>query len=272
MSVKSVLKKIGKVALTAAPYVAAPFTGGASLMATGLANKAVQKWSEHDAKDAIAHGLAPSKFDSVLGKIGTVSSLASSFIPTNALGSIGMLGSAGKAASTAAKTGSVLSKAADAGSKVAKGVSIANKVKKVADVAIPAIGAAAAIKGISGSGGNTGNVGTGIGPSNPNVMNSNVNGPITGQYTPYQPDANSAVNRGRLAGARDQGFRRGYDVTTRIGLPDDEGNYKTQVSRMPRINTDYASMGIQKKRKSAINEDGTMKPLPIGSRKIAAGY
>ena len=269
MSVKSVLKKIGKVALTAAPYVAAPFTGGASLMATGLANKAVQKWSEHDAKDAIAHGLAPSKFDSVLGKIGTVSSLASSFIPTNALGSIGMLGSAGKAASTAAKTGSVLSKAADAGSKVAKGVSIANKVKKVADVAIPAIGAAAAIKGMSGSGGgSSAPATTGIGPSS----NPNVNGPITGQYTPYQPQADSAVNRGRLAGAKDQGFRRGYDVTTRIGLPDDEGNYKTQVSRMPRINTDYASMGIQKKRKSAINEDGTMKPLPIGSRRIAAGY
>jgi hypothetical protein len=113
MSFMDGLKKVGKIALMAAPYVAAPFTGGASLMATGLANKAVQKWSEHDAKDAIAHGLEPSSFDRILNKVGTVSSLASSVIPTNALGAVGLLGKAGGAAAkvsgVAGKTASILS-------------------------------------------------------------------------------------------------------------------------------------------------------------------
>jgi len=96
--------KLGKIALTAAPYVAAPFTGGASLMATGLANKAVQKWSESDAKKAVAKGLAPSKFDANLGKIGGLASMASMFIPG---GQLGMLGKAGDAAS---KAGTVATK------------------------------------------------------------------------------------------------------------------------------------------------------------------
>lgn len=106
--------KIGKVLLTAAPYVAAPFTGGASLAATGLANKAVQKWSEKDAKKAISKGLAPSKFDQVLGKVGGIASLATSVMPTGALGNLGLLGKAGAAA--------------NAGSKIAKAGSITSKV------------------------------------------------------------------------------------------------------------------------------------------------
>lgn len=109
MGFKSVMKKIGKIALTAAPYVAAPFTGGLSLMGTGLANKAVQKWSEHDAKDAIAHGLAPSHFDSILGKVGGIAGLASSFIPSNALGAIGMLGKAGSVGKDVASVASKVS-------------------------------------------------------------------------------------------------------------------------------------------------------------------
>lgn len=96
--------KLGKIALTAAPYVAAPFTGGASLAATGLANKAVQKWSQKDAENAMAKGLAPSKFDSVLGKVGNIASTASMFIPGGQLGAIGKAGSTGaKLAGTAGK-------------------------------------------------------------------------------------------------------------------------------------------------------------------------
>ncbi len=96
--------KLGKIALTAAPYVAAPFTGGASLAATGLANKAVQKWSQKDAEKAAAKGLAPSKFDSVLGKVGNIASTASMFIPGGQLGAIGKAGSTGaKLAGTAGK-------------------------------------------------------------------------------------------------------------------------------------------------------------------------
>lgn len=72
--------KLGKIALTAAPYVAAPFTGGMSLATTGLANAAVQKWNQKDAEKAMARGLAPSKFDQNLGRVGQIGGLASNFI------------------------------------------------------------------------------------------------------------------------------------------------------------------------------------------------
>jgi hypothetical protein len=98
--------KLGKIALTAAPYVAAPFTGGASLAATGLANKAVQKWSASDAAKAEAKGLAPSNFDKILGRVGNVASTASMFIPG---GQLGALGKAGTTASKLAGTANKLS-------------------------------------------------------------------------------------------------------------------------------------------------------------------
>lgn len=78
--------KLGKIALQAAPYVAAPFTGGASLMATGATQKLGQKWAEHDAKKAIEKGIAPSKFDKYLGMASGVTGLASG---TGALGKFG---------------------------------------------------------------------------------------------------------------------------------------------------------------------------------------
>jgi len=69
--------KLGKIALTAAPYVAAPFTGGASLMATGLANKAVGAWNERDARKQAEKGLGPSSFDRYIGMAGDVAGMAS---------------------------------------------------------------------------------------------------------------------------------------------------------------------------------------------------
>src|SRR3954466_12011963 len=68
--------KLGKIALTAAPYVAAPFTGGASLAFTGAANQAVKAWSAHDAQKAAEKGLAPSGFDKYLGMAGDVAGMA----------------------------------------------------------------------------------------------------------------------------------------------------------------------------------------------------
>ena len=50
---------LGKVGLKIAPYVAAPFTGGASLAFVPAANAAVSAWDQHDASNA-AKGLAPS--------------------------------------------------------------------------------------------------------------------------------------------------------------------------------------------------------------------
>lgn len=125
MGLKSVLSKIGKVALTAAPYIAAPFTGGASLLGTGLANKAVGKWSEHSANENAKKGLAPSSFDRILGKVGNIAGTASMFIPG------GQLGALGKGAQVADKV-----------SKVGKVTNILGKVQKGADIAGSVIGAA----------------------------------------------------------------------------------------------------------------------------------
>jgi hypothetical protein len=96
------LKKVGKVALMAAPYVAAPFTGGASLMLAPAANALDKKWMQHDANANIAKGIAPSSFDKYLGMAGDIASIAS---PTGALGALGKVGSVagglGKAATIA---------------------------------------------------------------------------------------------------------------------------------------------------------------------------
>jgi hypothetical protein len=73
-------------------------------MATGAANKAVQKWAEHDAKENIAKGLAPSKFDNVLNKVNAGAAIGSMFIPG------GQLAGLGKAGSTAAKVGDTVAK------------------------------------------------------------------------------------------------------------------------------------------------------------------
>ena len=231
MGFKNVMKKIGKIALTAAPYVAAPFTGGASLMATGLANKAVQKWSEHDAKDAIAHGLEPSSFDRVLGKVGGVAGLASSFIPTNALGAIGMLGKAGKAATTAGKVGQATSTA----SKIGK---VLNTASKVGSIAGPAVGMIAAARGGQSRTG-------GIGPSQQAVSRTAGDVMPRGGYRYNQnpmnqldqssPNLSQSIFQGRQEAIKNQPYRKGYDVTTQIGEPDEEGKYQTQVSRMPQI-------------------------------------
>jgi len=59
--------KLGKIGLAAAPYIAAPFTGGASLSFAPMTNKALGAWNAKDAQNNAAQGLGPSKFDSILG-------------------------------------------------------------------------------------------------------------------------------------------------------------------------------------------------------------
>ena len=104
--------KLGKIALQAAPYVAAPFTGGASLMATGATQKLGQKWAAHDAKKAAEKGLAPSKFDKYLGMASGVAGAASSL--SGGFG--GALGGAGKVGAGVGK-GANLSSIASASTK-----------------------------------------------------------------------------------------------------------------------------------------------------------
>ena len=55
--------KLGKIALQAAPYVAAPFTGGASLSLAPMTKQLGQTWAQHDANKNAEKGLGPSKFD-----------------------------------------------------------------------------------------------------------------------------------------------------------------------------------------------------------------
>jgi hypothetical protein len=78
--------KLGKIALTAAPYVAAPFTGGASLAFAPMSKQAVGAWSASDARKNAAKGLAPSSFDRYLGLAGDVAGGLSS---AGALGKFG---------------------------------------------------------------------------------------------------------------------------------------------------------------------------------------
>lgn len=59
--------KLGKIGLAAAPYVAAPFTGGASLLAAPATSKALNAWNQKDANNAAMQGKAPSGFDRALG-------------------------------------------------------------------------------------------------------------------------------------------------------------------------------------------------------------
>jgi len=116
--------KLGKIALQAAPYVAAPFTAGTSLMATGATQKLGQKWAEHDAKKAIAKGLAPSKFDKILGGISMGAGLASSMGMGGAITGLSKAGAAANAA-RAAGTAQKLTGFQNALSKVGQGAGIA---------------------------------------------------------------------------------------------------------------------------------------------------
>jgi len=173
-------RKLGKIALLAAPYIAAPFTGGLSLMATGAANKAVQKWNEKNAISDAAKGLAPSKFDKIIGKVGTASTIASSFIPTNAFGAVGALGKLGSGAS---KLGSVGSQVANTAGKIGgtaqKMSGFANTLKGIGQGAagmgsgwqgalgstLGKFGMSAAENAISNAGGNQDYQQSGLGPS-----------------------------------------------------------------------------------------------------------
>lgn len=282
MSVKSVFKKIGKIALTAAPYVAAPFTGGASLAATGLANKAVQKWSEHDAKDAISKGLAPSNFDKVLGKVGNYASMASSFIPTGALANVGMLGKAAKAASVLDKANKAKGVASNAlgavklgktASTIGKALGTANAITNSRGVINPspyggnqwegAMGMAGGLlnnrgnggpeygmdrNGIAGGGGGLGPSGRAVPRSSGGVMprgGFNYRNNPMNQEDQNNPNLATSIFQGRQDAMKDQPFRGGYNVNyTQNG--DDETQYTAQ---MPRIGN--PSMGGSRRRRAS---------------------
>ena len=88
--------KLGKIGLAVAPYVAAPFTGGASLSLAPATRTALSAWNAKDAQKNAAKGLAPSKFDSILGMGSDIGGM---------VGSAGGMGGLGKNFGSSSFTG-----------------------------------------------------------------------------------------------------------------------------------------------------------------------
>lgn len=244
------LSKLGKIALVAAPYVAAPFTGGASLMATGATNKALQKWNEKDAKKAAEKGIAPSKFDKYLGYASTGGSVASSFMgPGGVLGSAGKAATAGKAANaatTAAKTASTAEKIGGWADKLGAGAQAYGAIKNAnagTDAAYanaaqqyqvppqqqPPIGPSSAFPQ---AGPNYAMPRDGAMPYGGFDWNHN---PVN-QYNQSNPNLATSIFQGRQEALMNQPFRSGYLANT--GYDPETGEPIQQ--RMPPIYPNYA--------------------------------
>lgn len=245
------LNKLGKIALQAAPYVAAPFTGGASLMATGATQKLGQKWAEHDAKKAIEKGVAPSKFDKYLGMASGVAGLASS---------AGALGKFGSAAYSGAKgAGGVAGKLTGWQDKLGKAGSIASRAMgnspygagtepqgggggwqtQVAQMGLDALmnrnrnpeaPQAPQAPGVSGFQQGLAQPRNGAMPRGGWGYDQN---PVH-QYDQNDPNLALALHQGRQEALMNQPWRAGYDVTNY----DDEGN-PSGTSRMPPISPQF---------------------------------
>jgi len=237
--------KLGKIALQAAPYVAAPFTGGASLMATGATQKLGQKWAEHDAKKAIEKGLAPSKFDKYLGMASTAAGLGSSFTGGFGLGSLGSKGAS--AASNAAGAASNVGKVANTAGKLTgwqKNLATAGKIgSTVLGNAPMGAGTEASGNPNNGIGGWQGALAAGLGQALQN-QGGGSNAPRsedlpdpnranTGVAAPRRPGLASMFSAGRNEAVANQPFRRGYDTVVQ---GDDD---TTLTQRMPQIYPNY---------------------------------
>ena len=205
------LSKLGKIALVAAPYVAAPFTGGASLMATGATNMALQKWNQKDAQKRAAQGLAPSKFDKYLGYASTGAGVASG------LGAFGGLSGAAGAAGTAGKVAG----AANTAGKVSKFASTLNNVNKgltIAGAAAPIVSELASRGG--GSAASDARSTSGLSPSGLAMERNGVmprggysyrENPLN-QVDQSNPNLAMSLHQGRQEAIRNQPFRSGYTV------------------------------------------------------------
>ena len=211
--------KLGKIALVAAPYVAAPFTGGASLAFTGAANSAVKKWNEHDARVAAEKGLAPSNFDKYLGMAGDVAGMA---------GGMGAFGGSKGTFGSNSFQGKGLSGWQNTLGKVGAGAS---------QVLNPQMG---------GQGGFNINIGgnnvnpndyartPSYFPNNPGISRFQRQaqrqlGPVMGNMDQANPNLAYALSAGRMDAIGNQPFRGGYDVYSQ----GDDGQEFT--SRMPTI-------------------------------------
>jgi len=244
--------KLGKIALQAAPYVAAPFTGGASLLATGGTQYLGQKWAEADAKKAIAKGLAPSKFDKYLGLASAGAGLASSFAPVSS--ALTGLSSAGKAANAA--------KAAKAASTVGKVAGWSDKLGKIVKVG----NAAASGAGLVGGAIQVAREGSDPGISSDELSVTGYGSPSSGSSSPSGGEAQprgvsnfaSALAAGRNTALRNQPFRKGYDVVS-PGINEGDPEIRTP---MPPIYPQY---------REDIRTEPNSFPEPSGFQRNLAG-
>jgi len=258
--------KLGKIALQAAPYVAAPFTGGASLMATGATQKLGQKWAEHDAKAAIAKGLAPSKFDKYLGMASMGAGLASSMGMGGAITGLTKAGAAANAAK-AAGTASKLAGAAGTASKVSGWQDKLGKIGTGASIMMGAAPRGQGTEGLVAQGSQDGGLNgwqgklAGIagdvmrsqmsgesGSSSPATTASNapagdtrasgyVNGfPVNAGQA--RPRGTSIIDMGRNAALMSQPWRVGYETKAQ-GPEDAEGNPTVITNQNPAIYPNY---------------------------------
>jgi len=225
MGFKSVMKKIGKVALAAAPYVAAPFTGGASLSFAPMTKQLLGTWNAHDANNAAKKGLAPSSFDKYLGMGADMAGMA---------GGAGALGGLGKSFSganfnqgmpTEGKMGTL--------AKVGQGVMDRFGGYGMGGYGMPQYGGSqmGQSRDYNTDGGSQGQAVSRYNPGN--VMGGGGLSPsMNAMGMIDQNNANLAafIGQGRSEAINDQPFRRGYEVNY-LGS-DDETPYKT---RMPRI-------------------------------------
>jgi hypothetical protein len=250
--------KLGKIALQAAPYVAAPFTGGASLMATGATQKLGQKWAESDAKKAIAKGLAPSKFDKYLGMASMGAGLASSMGMGGAITGLSKAGAAANAAKAAGAAGKVAG-VANTASKVSGFQDKLGKIGQGASIMMGAAPRGQGTESIQGGGNQDGGLNgwqgklAGIAgdvlrssttPDNPTPAESAdtraagyVNGfPVNAGQA--RPKNLSIIDMGRNAALMSQPWRVGYDVRSE-GPNDAEGNPQVITTKNPAIYPNY---------------------------------
>jgi hypothetical protein len=221
--------KLGKIALQAAPYIAAPFTAGASLYAIPATQKLGQKWAESDAKKAAEKGLAPSKFDKYLGMASNVAGFASG---TGALGKFGSAAYTGAKAASAAGTASKLAKAGQTANKLSNwqnAIKMGGQTASMVAGGSPYAGDANYTNGPGspqeGLGGWQGALASGIsgimnsgGGSNEQAKPASGLAPSTLPAVARPSSVRDRLNAGRQQAVRNQPFRAGYQ--TEIGEND----------------------------------------------------
>lgn len=231
MGFKSVMKKIGKVALKVAPYaaMAIPGVGPIASMAIQAGLGAANAKVSGQGLKGVLLGAGTGALTSKLGGFGSAGK--------------GIAPSAGAVASGVAKN-----TAGSVAKQIAKNVGMGAMTGGLTN------GITSALASPSSS--SDSYQPSGLGPSSvPSGMNSSTRtgtmprygqNPLN-QYNQNTPNLAEALNQGRQEAIRNQPFRSGYDVTTYIGKPDEEGKYETKTTKMPPI---YSSSGSRGNRRS----------------------